>query len=827
MQRKSTTNSSSPPLHVHVNETIPVHVHVKKSTKCSPTKTAQKCLQRCAASVKTKSSLHPTAKVGPMVPWIPPGKVSTRETPFKWEGPSHCLEITPPQEPERSQSPLRIEDLSTDEEEALHGRINQYERKIDSLMTEVSSLKNEQLLERQSERLSASQRVIAEQEEELAEVARELEATEQENSRLRESMEKMLEGNDFGRLERDSLQPDKDVLLRKLLEAEMDSSAAAKQVSALHETVSHEKKMSGSDSTLLTQQKELLLQKLEIFESTNRALRHLLREQHSREMDSLRLLEQTDVLLKKLSDVEAENSRILVKLQDKEREINQLTSLLESEKESAKTTSELSKVLESTRAHLQGQLRNKEAENNRLNVQIRNLERSISQQQGEVEQLQNQLQGLRQQVEADKEALKKATRAQKQRAQRSEGTVGQLSAQLLEIEAQLADAVSAAENWSSRHTKEIKERGQLEMEITLLNSRITDLTEQLHGQEEKARTDRDGLLDRLHELNTERTTIRLENQSLKATLPALEEKLTLSQSEVQQVKVSVKQYESLVDSYKAQVRKTRAEADEFSARLQVAESEAQAVRDELDQEIQKVRKQLQGRLTELEPLPEALRHAELQLQEAHEKERLQERRNTELGTSLAELRIKAEQQGSFAEMLRHKNMLLQEENKQLQHKVEGLERKLEEASSQNRELIQVISKREETIHSNQVRLEEKSRECSILTRQLEEALDDARRQVTQTRERAASKERVTQSKIVDLETQLSRTTTELNQLRRAKEEADRRYQRRLQDVKDRLEQSDSTNRSLQNYVQFLKSSYVNVFGDPALTGSSFRTPSPI
>uniref|UniRef100_A0A673HXK7 Outer dense fiber protein 2 n=1 Tax=Sinocyclocheilus rhinocerous TaxID=307959 RepID=A0A673HXK7_9TELE len=740
MQRKSTTNSSSPPLHVHVNETIPVHVHVKKSTKCSPTKT----------------------------------------------GPSHRLEITPPQEPERSQSPLRIEDLSTDEEEALHGRISQYERKIDSLMTEVSSLKNE----RQSERLSASQRVIAEQEEELAEVARELEATEQENSHLRESMEKLLEGNDFGRLERDSLQPDKDVLLRKLLEAEMDSSAAAKQVSALHETVSHEKKLSGSDSTLLTRQKELLLQKLEIFESTNRALRHLLREQHSREMDSLRLLEQKDVLLKKLSDVE----------------------------ESAKTTSELSKVLESTRAHLQGQLRNKEAENNRLNVQIRNLERSISQQQGEVEQLQNQLRGLRQQVEADKEALKKATRAQKQRAQRSEGTVGQLSAQLLEI---LADAVSAAENWSSRHTKEMKEKGQLEMEITLLNSRITDLTEQLHGQEEKARTDRDGLLDRLHELNTESTTIRLENQSLKATLPALEEKLTLSQSEVQQVKVSVKQYESLVDSYKAQVRKTRAEADEYSARLQVAESEAQAVRYELDQEIQKVRKQLQGRLTELEPLPEALRHAELQLQEAHEKERLQERRNTELGTSLAE------QQGSLAEMLRHKNMLLQEENKQLQHKVEGLERSLEEASSQNRELIQVISKREETIHSNQVRLEEKSRECSILTRQLEEALDDARRQVTQTRERAASKERVAQSKIVDLETQLSRTTTELNQLRRAKEEADRRYQSRLQDVKDRLEQSDNTNRSLQNYVQFLKSSYVNVFGDPALTGSSFRTPSPI
>ncbi|KAK7143275.1 hypothetical protein R3I93_014434 [Phoxinus phoxinus] len=822
MKKATRTRSSSPPLHVHVNETTPVHVHVKKSTKCSPTKTAQ---------VKTKSGLHPTAKVKTRVPWIPPGKASTRETSYKWEGQTHRLEITPPQEPEHSQSPLRIEDLSTDEEEALHGRINQYERKIDSLMTEVSSLKNEvelrkkeQLLERQSERLSASQRVIAEQEEELAEVARELEATEQENSRLRESMGKMLVENDFGRLERDSMQLDKDVLLRKLLEAEMDSSAAAKQVSALRET---EKKMSGSDSSLLARQKELLLQKLETFEITNRALRHLLREQHSREMDSLRLLEQKDELLKRLSDVEEDNSRILVKLQDKEREVDQLTSLLESEKESAKTTSELSKVLESTRAHLQGQLRNKEGENNRLNVQIRNLERSISQQQGEVDHLQNQLRDLRQQAEADKEGLKKATRAQKQRAQRSEDTVGQLSAQLMEIEAQLSDAVSAAENWSSRHAKEMKDKAQLEMEFALLNSRITDLTEQLHGQEEKARTEREGLLDRLHELNNESTTVRLENQSLKATSSALEEKLSLSQSEVQQVKVSVKQYESLVDSYKAQVQKTRAEADEYSARLQVAESEAQTVRDELDQEIQQVRKQLHGRLAELEPLPETLRHAELQLQEAHEKERLQERRNAELSTSLAELRIKAEQQGSLAEMLRHKNMLLLEENKQLQHKAESLERKLEEASSQNRDLIQVISKREETIHSNQVRLEEKSRECSILTRQLEEALDDARRQVTQTRERAVSKERVTQSKIVDLETQLSRTKTELNQLQRAKEEAERRYQSRLQDVKDRLEQSDSTNRSLQNYVQFLKSSYVNVFGDPALTGSSFRTPSPI
>lgn len=57
-------------------------------------------------------------------------------------------------------------------------------------------------------------------------------------------------------------------------------------------------------------------------------------------------------------------------------------------------------------------------------------------------------------------------------------------------------------------------------------------------------------------------------------------------------------------------------------------------------------------------------------------------------------------------------------------------------------------------------------------------------------------------------------------------QVERRYQSRLQDIKDRLDQSDSTNRSLQNYVQFLKASYANVFGDVAL-GSSLHGPSPI
>ena len=45
-----------------------------------------------------------------------------------------------------------------------------------------------------------------------------------------------------------------------------------------------DKRMSAADTTLLTRQREMLLQKLDEFERTNKALRRLLREQQATEV---------------------------------------------------------------------------------------------------------------------------------------------------------------------------------------------------------------------------------------------------------------------------------------------------------------------------------------------------------------------------------------------------------------------------------------------------------------------------------------------------------------------------------------------------------------
>ncbi|XP_066896697.1 outer dense fiber protein 2 isoform X2 [Kogia breviceps] len=799
-KRTMKDRSSTPPLHVHVDENTPVHVHIKKLPKASATN-SQKSHKR--------GMKGDTVNV-------------RRNVRVKAKNPPRCLEMTPPSS-EKLVSVMRLSDLSTEDDDSGHSKMNRYDKKLDSLMNAVKMQKGERQM---------AKRFLEERKEELEEVAQELAETEHENTVLRHSIERIKEEKDFTMLQKKHLQQEKECLMSKLMEAEMDGAAAAKQVMALKDTIGKlktEKQMTCTDINTLTRQKELLLQKLSTFEETNRTLRELLREQHCKE-DSEKLMEQQGALLKRLAEADSEKARLLLLLQDKDKEVEELLQEIQCEKAQAKTASELSKSMETMRGHLQAQLRCKEAENSRLCMQIKNLERSGNQHKAEVEAIMEQLKELKQKGERDKESLKRAIRAQKERAEKSEEYAEQLHAQLADKDLYVAEALSTLESWRSRYNQVVKDKGDLELEIIVLNDRVTDLVNQQQTLEEKMREDRDSLVERLHRQTAEYSAFKLENERLKASFTPMEEKLNQAHIEVQQLKASVKNYEGMIDNYKSQVMKTRLEADEVAAQLERCDKENKILKDEMNKEIETARRQFQSQLADLQQLPDILKITEAKLAECQDQLQGYERKNIDLTAIISDLRSRIEHQGDKLEMAREKHQASQKENKQLSLKVDELERKLEATSAQNIEFLQVIAKREEAIHQSQLRLEEKTRECGSLARQLESAIEDARRQVEQTKEHAASKERAAQNKILDLETQLSRTKTELSQLRRSRDDADRRYQSRLQDLKDRLEQSESTNRSMQNYVQFLKSSYANVFGDGPyvsyLTSSPIRSRSP-
>ncbi|XP_051525459.1 outer dense fiber protein 2-like [Myxocyprinus asiaticus] len=818
------TRSSSPPVQVHVPDSTSVHVHLKKSP--------QKCAAVPPSQQGKMSHLRSTASVKVRAPWVPPGKASKRKE-YKWEGATHCLEIMPCPATDCSSSPLRLTALSSEEDnvKGVIDNIPKYEREIQSLLLEVDSMRSEVTLQQredqlkhQSQQLSACHHFIDQHDERLEEAGNDLRRSKLENSDLRSTVDGAHCDPGQFRSETEPLHQEIETLLRKLVEAEIDGQAVAKQVAVLRETIGklrkvnecvQDKKLLKTYSDQLGRQHELLEQKFNAFENTNRFLRRLLRVQHGWETDALRMSDEREILMRKLADSEAEKRKLESKLNNKEKEANQLAENLETEKDHLKSTGELSKILESTRSRLQNQLHKKEAENNRLEAQIQRLEGTLQQKQEEVQGLLEQMRELKQHCEGDRDIHKQVFEDQRKRAEQSVNTAAQLSTQLLE-RTQLAEALSSAEELWQHYSKQNREKSQLELEVTTLNNRLTELTEHLRSCEEKSCTEREGFLSRLHSLTSEATSTRLENQRHKTTLSATEDRLSLFQSEVEQLKTSLKDFESLVEGYKSQLQKTRLESEEYSLRLELAEAAARSDRAEVEREVEQGRKQFQARLKELH---DALKHSEEQFREARENMHIQERRNAEQNSTLSELRIKMEQQDCKIETFRKKYVFLLEENTQLKCSVESMERKLEEVSTQNRDLLQVITKREETIHHTQLCLEEKTWECDSLFRQAEQAREEAQRQMDQCLERILSKEQSAQSKKLDLETQLSLAKNELGQLRRSKDDMEKRFQCKLQDMKNQLEQVNSTNRSLQNYVHYLKSSYTNVFGDSALTSS--------
>ncbi|EDL93366.1 outer dense fiber of sperm tails 2, isoform CRA_e [Rattus norvegicus] len=583
-----------------------------------------------------------------------------RSVRVKTKNPPHCLEITPPSS-EKLVSVMRLSDLSTEDDDSGHCKMNRYDKKIDSLMNAVGCLKSEVKMQKGERQMA--KRFLEERKEELEEVAHELAETEHENTVLRHNIERIKEEKDFTMLQKKHLQQEKECLMSKLVEAEMDGAAAAKQVMALKDTIGKlktEKQMTCTDINTLTRQKELLLQKLSTFEETNRTLRDLLREQHCKELclkvpecarqhrpgrerqedcqDSERLMEQQGALLKRLAEADSEKARLLLLLQDKDKEVEELLQEIQCEKAQAKTASELSKSMESMRGHLQAQLRCKEAENSRLCMQIKNLERSGNQHKAEVEAIMEQLKELKQKGDRDKETLKKAIRAQKERAEKSEEYAEQLHVQLADKDLYVAEALSTLESWRSRYNQVVKDKGDLELEIIVLNDRVTDLVNQQQSLEEKMREDRDSLVERLHRQTAEYSAFKLENERLKASFAPMEDKLNQAHLEVQQLKASVKNYEGMIDNYKSQVMKTRLEADEVAAQLERCDKENKMLKDEMNKEIEAARRQFQSQLADLQQLPDILKITEAKLAECQDQLQGYERKNIDLTAIISDLR---------------------------------------------------------------------------------------------------------------------------------------------------------------------------------------------
>ncbi|XP_047727967.1 protein BCAP isoform X5 [Prionailurus viverrinus] len=499
----------------------------------------------------------------------------------------------------------------------------------------------------------------------------------------------------------------------------------------------------------IAKQKEKLTKELDTFKHVKQALEHLLRKTEYQQVeDSL------SSMLEKLTDNENENTNLKKKLLEKETYIQELSCLFQNEKANALKANRFSQSVKVVHERLQLQIRKKEAENDKLKEYIKSLETKITEWNLELRKNKHEAVAMKESSRQKTIALKKASKIYKQRLKHFTGDMENLTSQIRDREAKLSETISASNAWKSHYEKIVIEKTELEVQIETMKKQITNLLEDLKKVEDVGKNSCEEILRKLHSVEYENETLNLENTKLKTTLAALKDEVVSVENELLELQEVEKQQKALIEVYKTQIQKLQEAAEMVKSRCENL---------------------------------------------LHENNLITKNKNKKL-----------EKVDGNHNLL--KKLSLEEENYLIQLKCENLKQKLEQMDAENKELEKKLANQEECLKHSNLKFEEKSAEHTALARQLEAALEEGRQKVSEEIEKMSSRERALQIKILDLETELRKKNEEQSQLVCKMNSKAQHQEVCLKEIQHSLEKSENQNESIKNYLQFLKTSYVTMFG---------------
>ncbi|XP_045691479.1 protein BCAP isoform X3 [Phyllostomus hastatus] len=321
-------------------------------------------------------------------------------------------------------------------------------------------------------------------------------------------------------------------------------------------------------------------------------------------------------------------------------------------------------------------------------------------------------------------------------------------------EAKLSEAISASNAWKSHYEKIVIEKTELEVQIETMKKQINNLLEDLKKMEDNGKNSCEEILKKLQSIEYESESLNLENTKLKTTLATLKDEVVSVENELSELQEVEKQQKTLIEVYKTQIQKLQEAAEMVKSRCENLLSENNLITKNKNKKLEK----FDG--------------------------------NHNLLTKLS----------------------LEEENYLIQLKCENLKQKLEQMDAENKELEKKLENQEECLKQSNLQFKEKSAEYTALARQLEAALEEGRQKVSEEVEKMSSRERALQIKILDLETELRKKIEEQNQLVCKINSKAQHQEVCLKEIQHCLEKSENQNESIKNYLQFLKTSYVTMFG---------------
>ncbi|KZC08392.1 Outer dense fiber protein 2, partial [Dufourea novaeangliae] len=294
-------------------------------------------------------------------------------------------------------------------------------------------------------------------------------------------------------------------------------------------------------------------------------------------------------------------------------------------------------------------------------------------------------------------------------------------------------------------------------------------------------------------------------------LIVIKQRFRESQDEVEELRSLIQDQSAQLEDYRNKYLQAQQQVEEQRRQLDLMEMDNARMNENVTLEIGRVKNQFQEKLAELAPLPDLLKQTQVKLQEAQQMRLVAERNYEDLTRELIGCKDKVQTLQNQLDVLRNEYQALQEERGSGTGRFEELEKKNSELRHENERMKNTLARFEEHEAQLQKRIDEKMHEITQLTAMLDQVREDSARQVARTKERCETVRRSMQGQIAEMERQLAQCRATARAAQKDRDEIRQKMQGQINNLNEAFEQAQGRIRSLQGHVNYLKTSYSNIF----------------
>ncbi|XP_045458535.1 outer dense fiber protein 2-like [Melitaea cinxia] len=311
-------------------------------------------------------------------------------------------------------------------------------------------------------------------------------------------------------------------------------------------------------------------------------------------------------------------------------------------------------------------------------------------------------------------------------------------------------------------------------------------------------------------------TVDVRNESRKFSneeLTALKKQLRDMKEETEELKMTLSEKIEESQEYRLKYLQAQQQVEEMKRQIDLIEFDNKQVSDQIQIEIQKMKMQFQEKLQELAPLPDLLKGAQIQLQEAKQLQKLAEDSSEQLSNELHRVKEKLVIAVNNFNLEKADRIKMIENNKALRIEIEQKQREIDELSKTIDDYKCTILRLEEKLSQLETRYKEKATECSQLLKDLDELRTESSRSLTRSKERSDSMRRYMQTQVSELERQLIQSRAQCRTCQKERDDIRQRMQMQINNLQENFEVVEIRLRALQNQVTGLKNTYAIFLAD--------------